>query len=246
MLEKALGPQRVTVTGVPDDSHFARVMIASDIHMKWIGMNLEPSPVASLPGYLDLIRSRGELPATTTPRWWMECSYEPLIRSDDGLAWELRGPGVKVKTADTLIRADGTIQRSDQVAPAAQEWADLMTASYEALSKEDAVFGQLRNLMDLCVVAALVEREDLLSKAACDLAVLTDPESDLATGIWNPARIVPTQCSFTRIGRQFVVTASGGVKIQSWQVIDSVQRDPRINRTRQQAAPGNAARLWWN
>ena len=43
-MEELLGPQSVTVTGVPPDSHFARVMVAADFVMKRIAMGLEKSP----------------------------------------------------------------------------------------------------------------------------------------------------------------------------------------------------------
>ena len=41
-----------------------------------------------------------------------------------------------------------------------------MTDRYEALSKAEPVFAELRNCMDLAVVAALVARENLTAKAA--------------------------------------------------------------------------------
>ena len=44
-IEESLGPQRITVAGVPTTSHFARVMVAADFRMKCLAMNFEPSPV---------------------------------------------------------------------------------------------------------------------------------------------------------------------------------------------------------
>jgi hypothetical protein len=41
-MEEALGPQTVTVGGVPADSRFARVLVAADFRLKRIGMGLEP------------------------------------------------------------------------------------------------------------------------------------------------------------------------------------------------------------
>jgi hypothetical protein len=40
-----------------------------------------------------------------------------------------------------------------------------MTAKYEELSQKEAVFGQLRNCMDLAVIAALIVKERLPEKA---------------------------------------------------------------------------------
>ena len=36
------------ITGVPADSHFARVMVAADYLMKRLAMGLEPSPTAAM------------------------------------------------------------------------------------------------------------------------------------------------------------------------------------------------------
>src|SRR5262245_44083273 len=38
----AFGPQAISVTGVPADSHLARVLVSSDFHMKRIAMKLDP------------------------------------------------------------------------------------------------------------------------------------------------------------------------------------------------------------
>ena len=57
--EEALGPQRITLTGVPQDSHFARVLVAADFTMKRLGMNFEPAPIDGLPSYLDLLGRGG-------------------------------------------------------------------------------------------------------------------------------------------------------------------------------------------
>ena len=44
-MEQLLGPQRITVTGVPETSHLARVLVAADFRMKRLAMDFEPAPV---------------------------------------------------------------------------------------------------------------------------------------------------------------------------------------------------------
>ena len=55
-IEEQLGPQRITVNGVPDSTHFARVMVAADYRMKRISMGLEPAPIRGLPSYTEMIK----------------------------------------------------------------------------------------------------------------------------------------------------------------------------------------------
>ena len=245
-VEQALGPQQITLTGVPADSHFARVMVASDYRMKRLAMNFEVAPVRGLPSYLDLLKSGRGLAKNMMPRWWLACNYKPLAKSEDGLAWELRGRGVKAMTENDFISQDGSSKASGTRSGRAQRWADLMTQRYEQLSEKDLVFGELRNCMDLAVVAALLAKEDLLGRAGCRLPLLSDPDSHLRTQTWNSPKTVASQCSFVKKGRNWIVTASGGVQITSWEVADRTESDDEVGQLRQQAETGDRSRWWWN
>jgi hypothetical protein len=242
--EKALGPQQITISGVPDTSRFARMLFCSDYHMKRIAMKLDASPVKGLPSYVDLIKTSGSKPANLMPRWWLACNYEPLAKSADGLAWEIRGPGVKAMTEDELIGADGSVKGTGKAHPAAQKWADLMTAKYDELSVKEPVFGELRNLMDMCVVAALITKEDLLAKAKLEIPTIANKDSKMELTHWHAPKTVPTQVSVTRGGGEAIITASGGVEITSWQVADKSVENKQVGEIRAKSAKTGS--LWWN
>jgi uncharacterized protein DUF1598 len=242
--EKALGSQKITITGVPDTSRFARMLFCSDYHMKRIAMKLDASPVKGLPSYVDMIKQNGARPTNMMPRWWLACNYEPLAKSPDGLAWEIRGPGVKVLTEDELIGADGSVKGTGQANPTAQKWADLMTAKYDELSVKQPVFGELRNLMDLCVVAALIAKEDMLAKAHLEIPTLAAKDSKMELTHWHAPKSVPTQVSTLRGNGEVIVTASGGVEITSWQVADKSVENAAVGQVRTKAA--KLGSLWWN
>jgi hypothetical protein len=243
-IERAFGLQQITITGVPDDSRFARMLFCGDYHMKRIAMKLDPSPVKGLPSYVDMIKRGGAGSGNMMPRWWMACNYEPLAKSPDGLAWELRGPGVKVMTEDELIGADGSVKGTGKANPMAQKWADLMTEKYDELSVQQPVFGELRNLMDLCVVAALIAKEDLLAKANLEIPTLSARDSKLGVSQWYAPKSVPTQVSATRGSGEVIVTASGGVEIASWQVAGKAVENAAVGQVRSKAAKSGS--LWWN
>jgi hypothetical protein len=243
-IEKALGPQQVSITGVPRESHFARVMVAADYHMKRIAMQLDPSPVEGLPSYLQMIKSRGRRSRNMTPRWWLACNYEPLGRSEDGLAWHLRGEGVKAMTEDELI-VDGKVKGTGRTSPAAKAWADAMTEKYDALCSRETTFGELRNLMDMCVIAALLQKEDLLQQAGLSLPSLMS-EDGVAVAQWQAPKTIATQCSFIRAGREWIITASGGVDIDSWSAVQETQVEPQAAQVRAAAVAKAGATWWWN
>lgn len=245
-VEKSMGMQNITVTGVPEASHLARVLVGSDYRMKRIGMNLDESPVSGLPSYIDLLKSTRGLSADVMPRWWLACNYHPLAKSEDGLAWQIRGPGVKAMTENDFIDATGNVTGSAGTNPVAQKWADLMTEHYGELSVKDPVFGQLRNVMDLCVVAALIDKQRLLERANLSLPLLADPDSKLVFSPLNPPKQVPTQCGYMKKGRSWIITASGGVDVDVWSVIQQTQVDVDVDRVRKSSAAADDANWWWN
>ncbi|MGE0756663.1 MAG: DUF1598 domain-containing protein [Pirellulaceae bacterium] len=245
-MKEAFGPQQVTVTGVPATSHFARVLVAADYRMKRIAMKLEPSPVRELKSYLDLISGqRASAVNNASPRWWLACNYQPLATTDDGLAWELRGPGVKAMTEDEVISATGERKETGRTSRQAQRWADMMTEQYDALSSQEPIFGELRNLMDMCVVAALVRKEHLVERAGLSLPLLMDEQSELKSEVWNAPKVIAPEVSFLQGRGSFIVTASGGVAVESWFVADQKEIVAQVAQIRQRATPGKQAQFWW-
>jgi hypothetical protein len=239
---EAMGVQKITVTGVPADSRFARTLVAADYRMKRLAMKLEPTPVAGLPSYLDLVSTSG---ANATPRWWLASDYAPVLTSDDGLAFEFPATRVKVMTEDEVVGADGEINSTGRESAAATRFAKAMTERYDDLSAAEPVFRELRNLMDLCLVAAVVERHGLCSRAGLDLRTLFDSEKGAPIDRWNSPREVATQCSFINRGRNYIITASGGVQIEPWQAVSRQEIRPHLNSVHRKVAPLGEA-WWWN
>ncbi|MFZ5830885.1 MAG: DUF1598 domain-containing protein [Planctomycetota bacterium] len=241
-IEEAMGPQKITIGGVPDESHFARVLVAADYRMKRIAMKFERSPVQGLPSYLDMApASRGSV---QTPRWWLEPNYQPILKDAAGLAWELRGGSVKCMTEEEFLAANGQRERSGKSAPMAQKWADLMTEKYDALAVAEPVFGQLRNCMELAIVSALIVKERLPEKAGQSFPVLLESE-DVKTEEYPPATSVATKASLVRKSGNWLVSVSGGVLVNSWGIADKTEVAEAPAQARSQAGE-HSGKWWWN
>ncbi|MBX9788301.1 MAG: DUF1598 domain-containing protein [Pirellulales bacterium] len=242
-IEESLGPQRVTVAGVPATSHFARVMVAADFRMKCLAMNFEPSPVKGLGSYLHLASGRGSM----MPRWWLEPDYDAILRTADNLAWEIRGARVKTVTEDSSVDDSGQRTSSGRASPDAQRWADQFTRRYDDVSRHIPVFAELSNLMDLAVVAALLTKEDFTAKANCPLLALTGADG-LPPLELPAARQVDSRASFFRKGNSWVVSASGGVVINSWGALDklSPDADGHVAEVREKSRAAPDSSWWWN
>lgn len=244
-LEQAMGQQVISLTGVPENSHYARVLVAADYKMKCIGMALMPSQVEGIPSYLGLLKAKRANPSTgSMPRWWMACNYEPLAKSADGLTWKLRGQGVKTMSEDEIIE-DGKIKGARKAGKFAQEWADRMTEKYNELAVKDPIFGDLRNIMDMSVVAALIEKEGMLRKVGLDLSVLTKGDDYEIYHMPVPKHL-PTQASITNVNGKLMITASGGVQVDSWAVASKSEVDDQIAANREKSNPDDYVTWWWN
>jgi hypothetical protein len=245
-MEKALGPQQITIKGVSPDSRFARVMVSADFLLKRLAMDFEKSPVDGLPSYLELIKeSADNPPRDAMPRWWLAPRYEPMLRDADGLSWELRGPGVCVMTEDTLFAEDGQAARAGKAHPAAKKWANTFSDKYADLSRALPVFAELRNCMDLAVVAALLVKEDLPAKAAFKMPLLMSAKEVKVAG-WHVPKTVPSRASFVKKGRDYIVSVSGGVEINSWAAADKVEERRELAAVRGKAISAAPARWWWD
>lgn len=245
-MREAFGPQMIHLTGIPTDSRFARILVAADFEMKRVAMGLTESPVPGLPSYLQMSRNSQQA-SNQNPRWWMACNYDALARSEDGLAWKLSGQGVKTLTEQDIVARDGSVQGAGTVDKLAETWAKKMTESFADLAREMPVFGDLQNLMDMTVIATLIVQERLAEQAGLDLAVLASEHPAVELASYEIPRAVDPQCSFIRGRSGWVVTASGGVEINGFEVVENQVIRPEVSEARSLAlSAATNDRWWWN
>ena len=238
--------RRISFHVVPPTSRFAHVLLAADYRMKRLGMAFDPPPVKGLPSYLTMIKgSAATVQQNVLPRWWLTTNYEPLLTDKEGLAWKLRGQGVKAMSEDDFLGAGGQRTQSGKASPAAQKWADLMTKKYDELSLREPVFGELRNCMDLAVIAALIFKENLAAKASLDLSALLDAEA-YPTEAFNVPKQVDTKASYVQGSKGYILSASGGVELNTWGEASRSEVSDELEPIRAQVAESRSQSWWWN
>ena len=242
-VEQQLGPQQISVNGVPGSSHFARVLVAADYRMKRISMELEPSPVPGLTSFLQMARGGGGA-QNTLPRWWLAPDYGPLVRDADGLAWELPDGSVKAMAENDFVDASGAKRATGKTDVVSQRWADMMTSKYEELSRAEPVFAELRNCMDLAVAAALIVTQKLPERAGADLSMLLNSDGYEPANLPVPKQVA-SKAALVHKSRAWVIMC-GGVQINPWEIVARSEQKPALAELRGKTALADGSAWWAN
>ncbi len=248
-MQKILGHQDVTVTGIPGDTHFAHVLVEADYVMKLIAIGLQDSHVPGLKSHLAMVQPGGN----TLERWWFTPLYDPFRTSGDGLAFEFSGQ--RCQLLSQAEQADAAGRRSDAAfgRQSIQAFAKQFTEKFPELTRQMPVFAELQNLFDLAVLTALMKREGLPQKATWQPSLFLDETR--APVLRGP---VPKQTKTVmnmKMSNKGVAIAlfSGGVIIDSRQVMEksqaSTQTSAEVASRRSKESPPSdidVKRWWWD
>ncbi len=248
-LKQQLGPQRVTVSGVSDKTHFAQVLVEADYRMKLISIALERPPVPIV-SYAERAVSRGAA-RNALARFYFTPHYECVRVADDGLAMQLEGEGVKLVTEQELITARGQRVQTGGSNAAAEAFARDFTKSYPQLAARSPVFAQLRNLIDLTIAAAFIQQQDYYGQADWQLGIWAHEATyPIETG--QAPKMVESAVNALWRGNLLMTPIGGGVDIQPRLALQPerllADEDGRLAQERPRAAPLQVRpdQWWWD
>ena len=159
--QQAMGLQKITVKGVSPKTHFAQVLVDADYHMKLIGIGLEQPPVR----ISSFIQNATAGNTSTLQRWFFQPDYDYVKVTDDELAMQLDGGGVKlVGEAESVTRA-GKRKGGGKSSRASRTFCNSFTKMYGALAEKMPLYAELRNVIDMSVAAAFIQEMDFYGQA---------------------------------------------------------------------------------
>ena len=91
------------VIGVSPKTHFAEVLVEADYRMKLIGIGLEKPPVKMV-SFVDRVNP-AQVSSNALFRWYFVPDYQCVRVTEDNLAMELVGDGVKLVGEDEVVGA---------------------------------------------------------------------------------------------------------------------------------------------
>lgn len=229
LIAEAGGPQPVKYIGLEPDNRFASVCIEADYLLKAFGLGLIESPVKKVKSYM-----AHSLFANQPHRFAFACAYDALGVSEDGLAFELRGPSLKVESS--LYSVDKQDVKEGDISPAALYFTRDLSRHFEEVSRHIPAWADLANLSDLAVLSALIARDGLHTKTGWDLSWILDPAACKLAPI-NAPKSALTLCNF-RSTSQLTVFASGGVLLAAESWISDRAKDEKGELKGQSQRPG--------
>ncbi len=161
-LQRKLGLQDVEIYGVPAASRVARVIVEADFRMKLIGIG-KLNGGAEIPNYFDLMTSEqvADVSSLDALRWWLSLQCEAVLKSENNQAFQIQNSSVLCQSENQFVNAQGERIQTGQAEATNRLFAANFTEHFNKLAQQDPVFADLRNVFDLALVAALIQKEQL-------------------------------------------------------------------------------------
>ena len=259
-LRKAVGHQVVTVHGVDRQSHAARVIVEADYRMKLVGMGLEPS-IAEIPSYLQRVNldEQGNPPPMDLARWWFTLNYDAVLASENRDVFQFHGNGVQLKSESELLNAKGQRIHTGKARREARTFARDFTKHFSKISDKYPIYGELKNVFDMALIASLIRHENLHGKINWELNYFGSPKSENSLTYQivrgrNPKQVASVM-NFREIEsrqgkRRFkhtIVGVSGGVEFAANGVLqrDKIRKTSKISEASSKNVPQGGNENWW-
>jgi Protein of unknown function (DUF1598) len=245
-LRESLGLQNIKLHGVPANSHYAQVLVEADYRMKLIGIGLEKPKHVKMMSYVDRA-SPAAVSRNALQRWYFVPDYECLRVADDEHAAELVGNGVKLISADELVASDGSRQQAALSDKASKAFTEEFTKKYAEIARVSPVYTELRNIIDLAIVAAFLHHNKLPAKAGWKMETLLD-EGKYSVETINVPKQVETAVASVWRGSRLMTPVGGGVRIQPKEALANSKHDSegKITEAREKISlDGLKPGQWW-
>ena len=175
-------PQVVSVTGIPFNSRFARVLVEADYMMKSV---VDGSETLDIPGLtslteMNLNQIRADIdqnreisiPFSTLNRFWFY-SGKNVYREDAGIVVLDQTP-VELLTEAEYLNKSGQRVGKGQADPMAQRFARAFSETYPLIARQRPIYIELENLFRFIALAQVITFKDAHSHSGIDLAHLVD------------------------------------------------------------------------
>ena len=245
--KEALGPQTVKVNGISPKTDFARVLVEADYRMKLIGLELERPAVRGITSFV--AKANPSSGSNSLQRWFFQPDYNCVTINDDRTAMEIAGAGVKLVGEDETVTAKGKRKGTGKASKASRTFTSSFTKTYPKLAEVTPIWAELRNVIDMSITAAFIQKMDLYTQADWSLGVLGDENLFPVEKYSAATQVAPIANAYWK-NNKFMSPIAGGVSIQAKIALNSdnitVDKEGKLNGVRKGVdLSGLQADQWW-
>jgi hypothetical protein len=153
-------------------------------------------------------------------RWYFVPEYECVKVSDDAMAMQLVGDGVKLVGESEVVGKDGNRAVAAKGNPASEAFVRAFTKVYPQLAERSPVYAQLRNCIDMAVAAAFIQHQDYYGLVNWQAETLRSEEA-FPVETLNPPTHVATAVNSLWKGNTLLTPVGGGVQMRPTLALDS-------------------------
>ncbi|MGB1927381.1 MAG: DUF1598 domain-containing protein, partial [Rubripirellula sp.] len=222
-IKQNLGLQTVTFKGIPNSTHFARVLVEADYRMKLVGIGLERLPV-NVKSYVERANPSA-IAANAMERWYFQPNYDGIAVSEDGAAMRIKERGVQLVGANERV-VGGQRSASGRVNRASQAFCREFTEKFNEIEKRVRIYAELRQLIDVSIAAAYIQQQDFYGKLEWNMPVLMD-ESQVSVETYTAPEQVETAVNAIWRGNTLMTPLGGGVHVNPRLALqsDNIEKD---------------------
>ena len=249
LYKEATGYQTITIKGVSPKTHFAHTMAEADYAMKLIGLGLRDTPV-KITTFVEKTKPR-YAKSNSLMRWFFQPDYSCVHMTEDKQSMQLVGNGVKLVGEDESVSAAGSRKGRGAMNPASKAFTSSFTRMYGKLAAKSPLFAELRNLIDLSIVAAFIQKMDIYGQADWELTTFGDESILPVETLYPLQKVAPVVNAFWK-GNSFMTPIAGGVSIQPRVALNSdrinVDESGEIQKKRDSVVVDLLAdgQWWWD
>ncbi len=246
-IRRSLGWHNIRVLGLSPRTHLAQVLVEADYRMKLIGIGLERPPVRIV-SYVERA-TRGGGSRNALQRWFFVPDYQCVRVSEDGLAMQLVGQGVKLVNESEVVLPDGRRMSNARPDRASVGFVKDFTKKFPQLAAREPVFAQLRTAIDLLIAMAFIQQQDYYGKSGWQAELFRD-EGRLPIETHPAPQRVETAVNVIWKGSRLYTPLGGGVQIQPYLALAPEYRLPdekgQVARRRAELSQLPPQRWWWD
>lgn len=230
-------PQRVTVSGVPFDTRFARIMVGADFSLKKLVDGAEEIDIPGFTSHADMVLQNyrtdylaGRRPGASVSmvnRFWLSPGEAQFVESTGSLI--IRKCSVRLLTEQEFVEKSGTRHKTLESDSLARAFANQMTGKYKMIANRIPIYKELDDLFRIVFLAEVMQFSNAFASAALNstylLKELSLPQSEVSPTVpGSPHFVEATVRRPTPEGTfvaHFRLPSCGGVNIKA-EIVDSM------------------------